>query len=190
MTSQVDPKKLQSLLKGSQAASQSDDDDDGADSAASETSSADAGEDDDTDDEEGDEEEVTVESLTEALKSAVPTINEIIDEFRTGSGAQPKAGVEQLETELDADTVHGMCRWTEEAGKKDFRKLGEALDVEDVDGFVGWMRAVRKQQEEEGGEEGGGEEGGGQGGEENVAGGGGEGGGEDGSGQQGDQEGA
>jgi hypothetical protein len=184
MTSQVDPKKLQSLLKGSQAASQSDDDDDGADSAASETSSADTGEEDD-DDEEDDEEEVTVESLTESLKSAVPTINEIIDEFRTGSGAQPKAGVEQLETELDADTVHGMCRWTEEAGKKDFRKLGEALDVEDVDGFVGWMRAVRKQQEE-----GGGEEGGGQGGEENAAGGGGEGGGEDGSGQQGDQEGA
>ena len=149
MTSAVDPKKLKSLLNKSQTELDEPADEEGAEPEGEAASDGDADE-----GEKGGAAEVTVESLTADLKDAVPTINEIIDEFRTGSEDQPKKGVEQLETELDAELVHGMCAWTEEAGKKDFRKLGEAIDVEDVDGFVGWMRAVRKM-EEEGGEEGG-----------------------------------
>ena len=150
MTSAVDPKKLKSLLNKSQTELDEPADEEGAEPEGEAAPDADEGE-------EGGDKEVTVESLTADLKDAVPTINEIIDEFRTGSEDQPKKGVEQLEEELDAELVHGMCEWTEEAGKKDFRKLGEALDVEDVDGFVGWMRAVRKM-EEEGEDKGGGED--------------------------------
>ena len=148
-TSQVDPKKLKSLLNKSQTEldepeeeGQEDDGSDGADGA------------DEADDaDEGDEkEEHTVESMTDALKPAVDTLNEIVDEFRTGTDAQPKAGVEALEEAIDAETAHEMCEWATEAGKKDFRMLGEALDLEDVDGFVGWMRAVRKMEDEGEGE--------------------------------------
>ena len=53
MTSQVDPKKLQSLLKGSQAAALSEDDDESSDTSAEDTSD-DAG-DEETDDEGEDE---------------------------------------------------------------------------------------------------------------------------------------
>lgn len=150
MTSAVDPRKLKDLMKDSQTSiPQADDDEEyqpggEADEEAGEEETGD----------EGSDEEATVETVTADLKAAVATINEIIDEFRTGTDAQPKAGVEQLEEEVDADKIHAFCAWTEEAGKKDFRKLGEELDLEDVDGFVGWCRAVRKQQEE-GGEEGG-----------------------------------
>lgn len=158
MTSAVDPKKLKSLLKNSQTELDEPVEEEGAEPGGEAPDDA-------ADEEEGAAEEVTVESLTADLKDAVATINEIIDEFRTGSEDQPKKGVEQLEQELDAELVHAMCGWTEEAGKKDFRKLGEALDVEDIDGFVGWMRAVRKTQEEGGGE-GGGEDEGNEGGEE------------------------
>jgi hypothetical protein len=170
MTSQVNPKHLQSLLHKSQTELEPEDDEE-----ADEDTEGDAGavdEEDESGDEGDEKEEHTVESLTEALKPAVATLNEIIDEFRTGSDAQPHAGVEQLEeTEgLDAEKVHGFCDWTEEAGKKDFRALGEALELEDVDGFVGWCRAVRKMEEEggegEGGEEEPAEEDGGEGGEE------------------------
>ena len=154
MASQVDPKKLKSMLNQSQTELNEEPADEEEEGAGDE-------EPDDEAEDDGDEaaEEQTVESLTEALKPAVATINEIIDEFRTGSDAQPKAGVEQLEeTEgLDAEKVHGFCDWTEEAGKKDFRALGEALELEDVDGFVGWCRAGRKM-EEEGGEGEGGDE--------------------------------
>ena len=105
--------------------------------------------------------EATVESLAEALKPAVPTINAIVDDFRAGNEAQPHEGIEVLEEELDAATVHHFCQWVYEAGKKDFRALGDALDVEDIDGFVGLCRAIAANQdehaegvaEEEGGEE-------------------------------------
>ena len=170
MTSAVDPKKLKSLLNKSQTELDEPADEEGAEPEGETSPDADADE-----GEEGGAAEVTVESLTADLKDAVPTINEIIDEFRTGSEDQPKKGVEQLEEELDAELVHGMCAWAEEAGKKDFRKLGEALDVEDVDGFVGWMRAVRKMEEEGEGEGEGEDEGdegeGGEGGGEEAAGG-------------------
>jgi hypothetical protein len=152
MASQVDPKKLKSMLNQSQTELNEEPADE-----EEEGESADGEESEDEGDEEGDEEgeEQTVESLTKALKPAVATINEIVDEFRTGSDAQPKAGVEQLEEmeDLGAETVHGFCEWTEEAGKKDFRALGTALELEDVDGFVGWCRAVRKMEEEGGDEE-------------------------------------
>lgn len=157
MASQVDPKKLKSMLNLSQTElneEPGDEDEEAADEVPDE--------DEDEGGDEGETEEQTVESLTESLKPAVATINEIIDEFRTGTDAQPKAGVEQLEeTEgLDAETVHEFCDWTEEAGKKDFRALGDALELEDVDGFVGWCRAVRKMEEEGEGEgEGGAEDG-------------------------------
>ena len=147
-TSQVDPKKLKSLLNKSQTEldepeeeGQEDAGSDGADGA----DEADEGDEDE-------KEEHTVESMTDALKPAVDTLNEIVDEFRTGTDAQPKAGVEALEEAIDAETAHEMCEWATEAGKKDFRKLGEALDLEDVDGFVGWMRAVRKMEDEGEGE--------------------------------------
>ena len=154
MASTVNPKHLQSLLSKSQTELEDEPEDEGG-ATEDEVESDEPGDEGD----EGDEqEEHTVESMTEALTPAVATLNEIVDEFRTGSDAQPRAGVEQLEeTEgLDAEKVHNFCDWTEEAGKKDFRALGEALQVEDVDGFVGWCRAVRKM-EEEGGGEGGGE---------------------------------
>ena len=147
-TSQVDPKKLKSLLNKSQTEldepeeeGQEDAGSDGADGA----DEADEGDEDE-------KEEHTVESMTDALKPAVDTLNEIVDEFRTGTDAQPKAGVEALEEAIDAETAHEMCAWATEAGKKDFRMLGEALDLEDVDGFVGWMRAVRKMEDEGEGE--------------------------------------
>jgi hypothetical protein len=148
MTSQVDPRKIKALLKDSQTSLEQGDDEEeegaaGGDEGDEEEEGADEG---------GEGEEVTVESLTEDLKPAVESINEIIDEFRTGSDAQPKAGIEQLEEELDAEAAHAFCEWTVEAGKKDFRKLGEALDLEDVDGFVGWCRAVRRAEEDGEGE--------------------------------------
>ena len=150
MASQIDPKKLKSMLNQSQTELNEEPADEEEEGAA--TGDEDPGAEDEGDDE---TEEQTVESLTESLKPAVATLNEIIDEFRTGSDAQPKAGVEQLEeTEgLDVEAVHGFRDWTEEAGKKDFRALGEALELEDIDGFVGWCRAVRKMQEEGGGED-------------------------------------
>jgi hypothetical protein len=146
--------KLKAFLKDSpNAAADAGDEEEKPD--GTEDDAGDTGTDDEeSDDEGGDEAEVTVESLAADLKPAVAAINEIIDEFRTGSDAQPKKGVEQLEeTEgLDAEKVHAFCEWTEEAGKKDFRALGDQLDLEDVDGFVGWCRAVRKMEEEGGGE--------------------------------------
>jgi hypothetical protein len=158
MTSQIPPGKLKSFLKDSpNTAADADDEEEKPEGADDDAGGA--ADDEETDDEGGDEEEVTVESLAADLKPAVAAINEIIDEFRTGSDEQPKKGVETLEeTEgLDADKVHAFCKWTEEAGKKDFRALGDQLDLEDVDGFVGWCRAVRKM-EEEGTGEGGGED--------------------------------
>ena len=151
MTSQVDPKKVKALLNKSQTELEDPpEDEEEAAGAVDEDGAADE----EPDDEEGDEEEHTVESMTDALKPAVATLNEIVDEFRTGTDAQPKAGVETLEETdgIDAETVHEFCDWTEEAGKKDFRALGEALGLEDVDGFVGWCRAVRKMEEDGGGE--------------------------------------
>jgi hypothetical protein len=162
MTSAVNPKHLQSLLQKSQTELEDepgDEEDAAADGEAEEPG-------DESGDEGDEQEEHTVESMTEALKPAVATLNEIIDEFRTGSDAQPKAGVEQLEeTEgVESEKVHAFCDWTEEAGKKDFRALGEALELEDVDGFVGWCRAVRKMKEDGGeGESSGEEEAGGEG---------------------------
>ena len=163
MPSKTDPKKLKALLNSS--ADDPDDEDEGG--GAGTTPDAETEEGDTTELDEGEEadDEITVESLTKELAPALATINEIIDEFRTGSDAQPNAGVEQLEEELDAKVVHDFSAWTVEAGKKDFRKLAQELGVEDEDGFVGLCRAIRKNQEDgehtEGsdkGDEGGGEE--------------------------------
>jgi hypothetical protein len=157
MTSQTDPRKLKALLRDSQAViPEADEDDeeatgaDGADGADEE--SGDEG-DEEEDGDEGEGEELSVESLTESFKPAVATINEIIDEFRQGGDAQPEAGIEQLESELDSELVHSFCKWTDEVGKRDFRKLGEGLELEDVDGFVGWCRAVHKLEIEGDGDE-------------------------------------
>jgi X-linked retinitis pigmentosa GTPase regulator len=156
MTSQVDPKKLKSLLKSSQTELEDPPEaeaEDGEAPGEAEDEGDDEGEDGD-----GEEAEHTVESMTAALQPAVATLNEIVDEFRTGTDAQPKAGVERLEEDLDAKVAHELCEWATEVGKKDFRALGDALDLEDVDGFVGWMRAVRKMEDDGEGETSGEEE--------------------------------
>jgi len=157
--SSVDPGKLKSLVKNSQTElPDTEDEEESEDTDEGDEGAGDDETEDEADGDDGDEEEVTVDSLAESFAPAVASINEIIDEFRGGGDAQPKAGVEQLEEDVDAETVHEFCAWTVDAGKKDFRKLGEALDLEDVDGFVGWCRAVRKM-EEDGEGEGGGEDG-------------------------------
>jgi hypothetical protein len=154
MTSAVDPRKLKSLLKDSQASIPEDETED------EEQTVDETGDDESDEDEGGEGEEVTVDSLAKDLQPAVATLNELVDEFRANSGGDVYAGVEQLEEdeEIDSSVVHAFCDWTVEAGRKDFRKLGEALDVEDVDGFVGWCRAVRKMEEDGEGEGDGGDE--------------------------------
>ena len=94
MTSQTDPRKLKALLRDSQAVIPEADEDDEEATGADGSDGAD--EEEDTGDE-GEAEGLTVESLAESFKPAVPTINEIIDEFRQGTDAQPEAGIEQLE---------------------------------------------------------------------------------------------
>ena len=129
MISQTDPRKLKALLKDSQAViSEEEDEDggsgsDGADDTDDEGAGGDAGDDD---------EQTTVESLTSSFKPAVAAINEIVDEFRTGTDAQPKAGLERLEEEINAELVHDFCAWTDDVGKRDFRALGDGLDLEEV----------------------------------------------------------
>jgi hypothetical protein len=148
----TDPRKLKALLNQSQQ--QAVEDDEPAVEAGGDDAEEEGLDEEDLDGEEGDEEEITVEQLADKLKPAVETLNQIVDDFRAGGDKQPKAGIESLEEleEVGAELVHQFCEWTDDVGKKDFRKLGEALELEDVDGFVGWCRAVHKMEQDGSGE--------------------------------------
>ena len=141
----ISARKLKSLVRDSNQTSESDEDE-GAAGATDEQDQDDEGD----DDEDGGEPEVTVESLAKDLEPGLSVLNEAVDAYRTGDEDQPHAGLEALEEEVDAKVVHDLEEWSEEAGKKDFRKLGDELGVDDTDAFVGFMRKVRARQEEKG----------------------------------------